>query len=69
MATIEVFGDREDVGRLVRCCVCKVTVETVRQIYSPDEGRRRFICGMCYDCGWSFDMDGTPVMNLEDKEG
>jgi hypothetical protein len=64
MATIEIFGDREDVGRLVRCCVCKVTVETVMQIYSPDEGRRRFICGMCHDRGWSFDMDGTPVQEL-----
>jgi len=59
MSSLEVFEEPEYIGCLIRCAACGVSTDRAVQIFTPDEGKRRVICGMCEQRGWNLDPDGN----------
>lgn len=65
MPILEISDGPRPLGRLIRCAKCGVTTNRAPQIFTPDEGFRRVLCGMCVDRGWSFDPDGKLSFDRE----
>jgi len=67
MPRVEVY-DRADAGRWMKCAACGVTTDRFCERWTPDpdengkQAKRRYVCGLCWDRGYSFDLDTGEVM-------